>query len=78
MQQRSRERRVESIRLHLMQPPEQLVDELNLSPNIRTTHRLHLSLPDHVAESPRGISSGGRWATDIPTAVAAEDLSKAW
>ena len=61
-----------------MQPPEQLVDELNLSPNIRTTQRLHLSLPDHVVESPRGISSGGRWATGIPTAVAAEDLSKAW
>ena len=28
--------------------PEQLVDELNLSPNIRTAHPLRLPLPDHV------------------------------
>ena len=28
--------------------PEQLVDELNLSPNIRTAHSLCLPLPDHV------------------------------
>ena len=27
---------------------EQLVDELNLLPNIRTAHPLHLPLPDHV------------------------------
>ncbi len=36
-----------------MQPPEQLVDEVNLLPNIRTVHPPRLPLPDHV----RGLIS---------------------